>query len=107
VFVACRRRDWQVRLVQLPRGIIDPSQLCLRGAAVENSCEHIVRADDHLQRLAQVVAGHRQQPRTEAAVGVSGGVHPTDANPELGITVQRRPGRSIDHGRPMIKTNVR
>jgi hypothetical protein len=107
VFVACRRRDWQVRLVQLPCGLLDPSQLCLRGAAVENSREHIMRADNHLQRLAQVVAGHCQQRRTEVAIGVSGGVHSTDASPELGIAVQRRPGRPIDHGRPLIKTSVR
>jgi signal transduction histidine kinase len=45
---------------QLPRGILDPSQLCLRRAAVEDWGEHIVRAADHLQWRAQVVAGHRQ-----------------------------------------------
>jgi signal transduction histidine kinase len=45
---------------QLPRGILDPSQLYLCGAAVEDSGEHMVRADDHLQRLAQFVAGHCQ-----------------------------------------------
>jgi hypothetical protein len=65
-----------------------------------------VRAADHLQRLAQVVAGHRPQPRTEAAVGVSGAVHSIDANPQLGIAVQP-PRRPTDHGRPFIKTRVR
>jgi hypothetical protein len=63
VFVACRRRGSQAAVGfvgQLPRGILDPSQLCLRGAAVEDSGEHMVRADDHLQRLAQFVAGHCQ-----------------------------------------------
>jgi hypothetical protein len=36
VFVACRRRGSQAAVGfvgQLPRGILDPSQLCLRGAA--------------------------------------------------------------------------
>jgi hypothetical protein len=63
VFVACRRRGSHAAagfIRKLPRGILDPSQLCLRGAAVEDSSEHIVRADNRLQRLAQVVAGHCQ-----------------------------------------------
>jgi hypothetical protein len=110
VFVACRRRGSQAAVGfvgQLPRSILDPSLLCLRGGAVVDWGEHIVRAVDHLQRLAQVVAGHRPQPRTEAAVGVSGAVYSIDANPQLGIAVQPRPRRPTDHGWPFIKTRVR
>jgi hypothetical protein len=110
VFVACRRRGWLVAVGfvgQLPRGILGPTQLCLRGTAVEDWGEHIVRAADRLQWLAQVVAGHRQQRRTEAAVGVPGAVHSIDADPQLGIAVKPRPRRPKDHERSLIETTVR
>jgi signal transduction histidine kinase len=45
---------------QLPRGILGPSQLCLRRAAVGDASEHAMRADNHRQWLAQVAAGHSQ-----------------------------------------------
>ena len=53
--------DEQIQDVgQPPRGILGPSELYPRGTAVGNSSEQIVRTDDDLQRLAKVVAGHRQ-----------------------------------------------
>ncbi len=45
---------------QLPRGTLGTSELRVRGAAVGGPSEQFMRADDHLQRLAQIVAGHRQ-----------------------------------------------
>jgi hypothetical protein len=45
---------------QLPRRILGASELRLRRAAMGDSSQQIVRTDDHLQRLAQIVPGHRQ-----------------------------------------------
>jgi hypothetical protein len=72
VFVACRRRGWQVAVGfvgQLPRGILGPTQLCLRGTAVEDWGEHIVRCVNPIQMSLFLPFRNG----TGTAVGLGGG----------------------------------
>src|ERR1700730_8954525 len=63
------RLDKLVQHTCQPRGgILSPHQFVTLPLSTEALRQDIVRAGDYLQRLAQVMSGHRQQRRGEVAV---------------------------------------